>query len=513
MTIVKITDCSKGFNPDQLPEELGDGVWSRVENMRFRAGFAERFRGMTNVMTTPTITPYFITPYQTTNDRFWVYAGTQKVFADNGTTQTEITPASLFTGGVDDRWTGGTLAGLLVLNNGIDNPQYWNGNVATDLATLPGWNTNWKANSIRPFKNYLVALNVSKSGTRYPHMVKWSHSADPGTMPTSWDETDVTKDAGEQDLAETPDLLVDSLAMGDALIIYKERSMYSMTFVGQPYIWRFQRLPGDSGMLSRGCGVATPVGHVVLTAGDVIVHQAQGVESIADAQVRKYIFNSIDQTNYKRAFVTSNPQKNEVLICFPVNGGDGTCQKAAVWNWVDKTWGLRDLSSVTYGASGQANITTGSTTWDTDSDTWDTDATEWNETEYSPNEARLLFCRSTPAISAFDSGTTDYGTAFTALLERSAMTFGDATANKMIRTIYPRFDAGSGTTIQIQCGYAFSSTQAPTWKPATTFTVGTSNKADIFCNGKYLAIRFFTTGNAKWRLRSFDIDLVTTGVY
>ncbi len=65
MTIIKIPDCGKGWNADQMPEELGDGVWSRVENMRFRNGFAERFRGMTNVFTTPTITPYFITPCRT----------------------------------------------------------------------------------------------------------------------------------------------------------------------------------------------------------------------------------------------------------------------------------------------------------------------------------------------------------------------------------------------------------------------------------------------------------------
>ncbi|MDO6575225.1 hypothetical protein, partial [Staphylococcus pasteuri_A] len=65
----------------------------------------------------------------------------------------------------------------------------------------------------------------------------------------SWDETDVTIDAGEVDVAETPDYLVDALQLGDTLILYKQRSAYVMRLIGQPYIFQVQKLPGDAGML------------------------------------------------------------------------------------------------------------------------------------------------------------------------------------------------------------------------------------------------------------------------
>ena len=61
-----------------------------------------------------------------------------------------------------------------------------------------------------------------------------------------------------------------------------------------------------------GCAVNTPLGHVVLTAGDVVVNNGTGVQSIANGAVRNYIFKNIDSTNYKRSFVTANPQRNEV---------------------------------------------------------------------------------------------------------------------------------------------------------------------------------------------------------
>jgi hypothetical protein len=509
MPIVTVNDCGRGWNADLSPEELEAGMWSSVTNMRFLNGYAQRFSGTTSVFSAPSITPYWVGSYQTTTKKFWVHAGTQKVFVDDGTTRTEITPASLFTGTQDDRWTGGVLGGVLVMNNGVDQPQNWGGNVANDLATLTGWNSNWRCQSLVPFKNYLVALNITKTGTAYPHMVKWSHAAAAGTIPSSWDETDATKDAGEQDLAETADLLVDALPLGDTLAVYKERSCYEMRFVGQPFIFQFRRMPGEYGMLARGCGVNTPVGNVVLAAGDVILNTGQGMVSIADGLVRKYIFDNLSSDNYKRAFVTSNPQRNEVLICFPF-AGSSYCNKACVWNWQTKLWGQRDLSNVTYGATGQLDYTTTST-WAADSEQWNWDQTTWTGNEYAPNEARLLLSTTT-AIKAWDVGNSDDGTnALQGTLQRTGMSFGDPYTNKLVRAIRPRIDGNLASPITIRVGAAMNADQAPTWSSPVTFTVGSDIKADSFAQGRFVAVEF--SASSPFRVRSFDLDVITTGAY
>lgn len=413
-----------------------------------------------------------------------------------------------FTGAQDDRWTGGVLGGVLVMNNGVNLPQYWDGSAAK-LRNLTGWNANWTCQSITPFKNYLVALNLTKSGTNYPHMVKWSHAAVPGAIPASWDETDTTKDAGEQDLAETPDLLVDAVPLGDVLAIYKERSCYEMRFVGQPFIFQFRRMPGEYGMLTRGCGVNTPLGNVVLAAGDVILNTGQGMVSIADGVIRKYIFDNINSTNYKRAFVTSNPQRNEVLVCFPFDGSTN-CNKAAVWNWQTKVWGLRELDNVTYGATGQIDVTS-STTWAGDSGGWGFDTTTWPGSDYSPNEARLLLSTTT-AIKAFDvGGSDDNVNALSGTLQRTAMAFGDGASVKLVRSVYPRLDGNSNQTVTIRVGAAMTPDEAPAWSDPVTFTIGSDIKADAFAQGRYLAVEF--SSNAQFRLRSFDLDVTSTGLY
>lgn len=509
--IIKVDNCGLGLNSDLTPEELGAGVWSDTQNMRFRNGYAERVRGSAAVFTTPSITPYFVTPYTTATARFWVYAGLTAVYADDGTTRTDITGTAP-TGAISDKWTGGSLNGVLLLNNGKDVPTFWGGDIALNLATLTGWNVAWRCESLRPFKNFAIAMGITKSTTKYPHMVKWSDIAVPGAIPTSWDETNPALDAGENDLAETPDIIVDGMPLGDVFIVYKERSMYAMTYVGAPYIFRFQRLPGESGMLAKGCCVNTPLGHVVLSAGDVVLNTGNAVQSIANGAVRDYIFKNIDSTNYKRSFVTANPQKSEVWVCFPF-GTSETCNRACIWNWDTKAWGIRTLDNVTYGDFGQVNLAGAGTTWDTDTDTWQTDATGWNENEYSPAEARLVMSHSTPRLSLQDTGTTDFGSLIPAYLTRTAMDFGDPTIVKTVREIRPRIDGVTGDVISVQVGASMTPDGAPIYSAAQNFTIGQDYKIDTFATGRYISVKFSNTGYGAWRMKSFGVDYVNSGMY
>lgn len=417
-----------------------------------------------------------------------------------------------YTGGRDNRWSGGVLGGVLVMNNGVDVPQYLQTGV-NKLRPLPGWASTWRAAFMVPFKQFLLAFDINKTASRAegrnPHMMKWSVPAEPGTIPTSWDANDVTNIAGEVDIAETPDLLVDALQLGDALIVYKQRSMYAVRYVGGQYVFQIQRIPGDSGMLARGCGVNTPRGHVVLTAGDVVINTGQGVESIANGRIRQYIFNNLDSTHYARAFVTSNPQRNEVLICFP-EVGETNCTKAAVWNWADNTWGMRTLNGVNYGATGLIDDQA-YTAWDQDGESWELDTTTWTENAYNPNEARLLFASDTAAL-AFDVSSSDDGvTQLTGSLERVGMDMGDGTLVKVLRAIYPRIEAPQGSNVSIQFGASMLPNSEITWAAPVTFTPKVDIKADSFSSGRYLAVRL--SAATPWRMKTMTLDVEKSGSY
>lgn len=508
--MIQWDDCSKGINADAMPSELEDGVWSDGRNVRFRGGFAERVKGITQVFSSTSVVPYALFPYQTQSTRFLVHLGLTAAYVDDGSSRTDITGTAP-TATADNKWTGGTIGGVFVCNSQADVPMYWGGNTANNLASLTGWTANHRCKSIRPFGNQLIALNITKNTTEYPSLVKWSHVADPGAIPTSWDETDATKDAGEQDLAETSDKLVDGLQLNNSFIAYKEQSMYEITRTFDARIFAFRRLPGDVGLISQNCVIDTPVGHVLLTSDrDIVVHQGQGTRSIIDGKLKKWLQRTIDSTYYARSFVTTNPKYSEVWVCFPEQG-QSTCTLAIIWNWREDKLSIRTLPNLTHGAVALVNTST-TETWDADSGAWDDDVTTWDEVEYGLGEQRLFVCKDSK-IGIVDSGGQDFGTNIDAYLERTGIHLGAPERLKLMRAVYPRFSASSGVSLTVQTGSAMTADNAPNYKPDVTFTAGTSQKVDSFSNGRFLAFRLESSGSQPWRLRGLGFDAKPGGLF
>lgn len=513
MPIVTIPALGQyGLVADQPAQELPINAVSSSNNVRYRDGIASRFDGHASIFSTPSVTPYWIGSFGTSTKRYWIHAGLAAVYSDDGTTRANITGTAL-TGAIDDRWTSGVLSGILIMNNGVDVPQYWAG--TGTLAAVTGWDAAWTAKSVRTFKNYVVYLAPTKSGTAYPHTVGWSCAADPGALPATFDTSDATKDAGDVPLGETPDLLVDQLVLGEVNIIYKEASMYSMQYVGGDSVFAFKRLPGNFGMLARGCGAVTPKGHVVLANGDlVLVDGVSAPQSLLTSRYKRTLFSTqIDTSVYKRCFVVANPTKNEVLVCYP-SFGSTTCNKALVWNWEDNTLASRDLPNVTYAAAGLLDYTVADT-WLADPDNWIDDATLWGQNDYTPADARLMFASSAPAIYLADKGTKFGATAISWMIERTGLAFDDPDTVKTIKSLTPRAQAAAGTQFYVQLGGSLDAEKSPDWGEPILYTVGgmINGKAHGFATGKFLAYRLYGTQAQPVAFKSIDLDIEGRGKF
>jgi hypothetical protein len=67
--------------------------------------------------------------------------------------------------------------------------------------------------------------------------------------------------------------------------------------------------------------------------------------------------------------------------------------------------------------------------------------------------------------------------------------------------------------VKIQVGSSMVPDGPVTWKDPVDYTVGTSIEANSMCSGRFLAWRMYTTGNAWWRVRSAQMDIVSQGTY
>ncbi len=505
-----------GINKDLSQHELPNNAWTDASNIRFLDGLAYQAYGYGEVYNSPSFAPQHLLPCLVSGSRYWIYTTATKTFCVTITAgvavHTDITHATPRTG-VVNQWTSTLLSGIPILNVGDEAnvPMSWDLNTANDFVDLANWPANTYCKSLRAYKNFLVALNVTKTTTNYPFMVKWSHPADPGAVPTSWDATDATKDAGEFDLADGYDKIIDGLQLGDSLIIYKEASVWRLDFTGGAYVHRAAKVLGTSGALNKNCIVDIDGFHVALTGSDVIVHDGQQAISVLDKQMRRWLFQNIDIDGSGLCFVFKNPFFNEVLICFPSIGAT-TCDTALVWNYKDKTCSLRSLPSINHANYGPVDNTLGGT-WSSDSAPWASDLTLWGGPDFVPSTARAMMAGSTTKLYMLDSSASFDGALPVAYLERKGLSFDAPEQYKFIRGIRPRIVGNTGDTVLITIGSQDDPWGDVTWGTQMTHTIGTTISNDCTVSGRYIAVRFDTGTAYQWRLDSFELDVEIQGMW
>jgi hypothetical protein len=435
---------------------------------------------------------------------------TKAYCVNNAGTHFNITRAAGdYTATADTKWTGGALTSFLIFNNQNDIPQSWNGDTGTAAANLANWTSTWRCAAIRPLRNYLVAVNITKTATNYPVMVKWSHAANPGALPDSWDETNATKDAGEQDIADSNGSLVDVVPLGDLGIIYATDSYHSMQYIGGTYVWRFSKISGNTGAISQNCAVQYPGGHVVLTSGDVITHSGGAPQSIINARMRSNLFGQIDVTNYRRSFVVHNELRSEIWICFP-EASQAACTKAFVWNYAQNSWGIRDLPNAVSANTGPV-ITTASGAWSDAEGTWADDTGTWESSSLDAIKRKLVLGTSGTKLYVADLGQSYDGSNPYMYVERTGLSLGNHDRFKLVKSIRPRIDAPLGTVVDVRIGGALYADGTITWSAPIQYTVGSSIAAYGLVSGRYIGVKLEGVAGDTWRCRSLDIEYELMG--
>lgn len=505
-----------GLVQDTAPAEVPATAWTDGLNIHFREGAVEAARASTQHGSATPVDFYWgfsaVTPAN--NTTIWLLTGLTKAYAYLGGQYFNVTRAAGdYTGNGGNRWTGGFLNGIVVANNGVDKPQYWaTVDQAVLLQDLPNWPANTKCATLRSFKNALVALDITKGATRYPTMVKWSHPADPGTVPASWDETDPTKDAGEFSLSETPGYCIDAVPLRDINIIYKQDSVWGMQFIGGVFVYRFYKIFSDFGMPTRDCAIEFTSGkHLVFTGDDLVVHDGQSAQSIVHGRLRR-VLRTIGDAQLPSCYMALHRNAKEVWFCFR-RQSDATvgADTALVYNWMQNSLTLRTLPGCTYVQLGRVDpVQPQETTWTATIGDWEGKDLAWGETLPSPMAQELIGI--TPgALRVLDHSSQDVEPGFLEKtyfgIQMQATKPPDMSSVKFIRRIWPRFLGISGQVLQIQLGACMGVAEPIVWEPARQFIIGTDTKVDCTLSGKLFGIRIISQNTAPWKLNGLDADV------
>lgn len=512
----------KGVTLDVPDHELPPEVWTNSLNMRFNKTNATRFGGHAQVFGTPTVAPSFVIYVPGLTGHFWIYTSLTKAYVYNGTDHTNITRQSgmadvNYTASNHREWNGCIFGGIPILNNGTDLPQYWSAlDVSTKLANLTNFTSTLRAKVIRNFGRFLVALNLTDNSTRLPHAVQWSHGADPGTIPSSWDYTSATVDAGRTHLTDAEGgEITDGLMLGNQLIIYKQRSTHAMRFIGGTDIMGFEQLFGAGAAAARFiCSFDAGRRHFVISDTDIFTHTGtKEIEYVAEAAVREAIFAEMEVTNQANAFAFENPNTSEIWFAYPTSG-QTLPDKAFVYNYKYKTHQFRAFQGM-MAARGSVFASSG-LTWAALTNTWAETTDPWS------SEQRQMVVVADPTATKLwqlDSGAAFGSLTTTTFLERTGLSvIGrdrqgnpklDFSQNRLVKRVWPKLRGL--TTINVRVGAANSLNGDVTWGAAQSFNPSTQKYLDVTTFGLMPAIRFEGTEDISWQLEGYGIEIEPLG--
>ncbi|MEW8048932.1 MAG: hypothetical protein AB2792_19865 [Candidatus Thiodiazotropha sp.] len=485
-----------GIIKDILPNQLEPNAWSDGNNVQMRGGAVHSVNGYDEHLGTPTVSPTYII----NNEDYWVYGGATAIYScdDDGTNHTDRSNGTYTSGD----WNGTVLGSIPIFTNNTEVPQAWIS--GANFVDLTNWPASTTCKLIRTFGSYLIALDITEAGTRNEKLVRWSHPADAGSVPSSWDYTADTNRSGRTELSEAAGDIKDGLTLGGEFLIYTEGSVWRMVPVTNKYVFQIQKVFGDFGVIAENCVADIGGRHAVFSNGDIFIHDGYKKQSIIHSSLKEWLFQQIDPDNKGNCFVVANNNKSEVMFCYPELGYTYP-NKAFVWNWRTNETGLSDLPDLIYATSGK--VIGSADTWDGDSNTWDSDTTQWNELVTSATGQSIV------GVAANKLYTLDVGNSANGLDMVSFVAKEDTMISpgvNMLTAIRPKV-VSSGTPINIYVSRKFNLEASPKWYGPYTFDPDTQRKVDLRISGRYFGFRFRYVGKLKWKLSSYELEYQPAG--
>lgn len=274
-----------------------------------------------------------------------------KLYRLSGTTQTD---ASRLAGGAystasDDWWEFAQWGETVIATNYADAPQVITMGSA-NFAALSG--SPPKARHIAVVRDFVVLGNVN-DGTKYTNRVQWSGINDS----TSWAVSAATQ-ADYQDL-QGDGGWIQKIVGGEFGLVFQERAIWRMTYVGSPVIFQFDLVERARGTFAPQSVVAW--GNMVFFLSDDGFYAMVGgapAQPIGDGKVDRYFLNDYQSAalSYSRITGTIDPVNKLVMWSYPGSGSaSSTPNKILCYNWVYGKWSIIEQEIegfVRYAASG-----------------------------------------------------------------------------------------------------------------------------------------------------------------
>ena len=225
---------------------------------------------------------------------------------------------------------------------------YWDATLGTtqravrlsDLSTAAGFSgayvpTNTNQVVVSPTERFVIAMgsNPYEPGnpntTFDPMLVRWSDQENP----YEWVPA-VTNQSGEFRLSHGS-YIVGSVATRQEQLIFTDAALYSMQYLGPPYVFGFNPLAENISVMSPNAMITA--NNVTYWMGVDKFYVYSGRVETLRCDLRQYIFSDLDRDQGYQVFAGTNEGFNEVWW-FYCSRNSTTVDKYVVYNYAENIW-------------------------------------------------------------------------------------------------------------------------------------------------------------------------------
>jgi hypothetical protein len=192
---------------------------------------------------------------------------------------------------------------------------------------------------------FLLAFGCNDYGSNIldPMLIRWSAQDDP----YNW-TPDPTNQAGFTRLSHGSEIVA-TVQTRQELVVFTDVSVYSLQYLGPPYVWASQLLGDNISIMSPNSAVIAS--GIVYWMGVDKFYSYDGRVQTLNSDLRRYVFGDLNQAQSLQVFSGTNEGFNEVWW-FYCSASSTAIDKYVIYNYVEKIWYYGTMSRTAWLDSG-----------------------------------------------------------------------------------------------------------------------------------------------------------------
>ena len=408
-------------------------------------------------------------------------AGATKIYTVTGVGAITQVKTGMTTG-ANDRVRFTQFGKTVITTNNADRLQAWTLGTSTSFADLSA--TAPIAKFITVVRDFVVCANTLET-TQQQYRVRWSAI----NNETDWTE-DVNTQSDYQDIPDGGQIV--GIRGGEFGLVFLERAIHRMTYVGTPFIFQFDNISRNKGCMVAG-SIAQYQGITFFLSDDgFYMCDGQNVSTIGAEKVDRFFLEDASESDYGTMSAAVDPIRK--LVIWNYKSVNGT-RNLLIYNFKTQKWTYGDAGTDFLSEASTATVTLEQL--DSLSASIDALTTSLDSPLYIGGKYFLGGTLATRVMS------------FTGANQTAVISTGDLDigANSVVTLARPIVDNGSATVAiasrtLLNQGVSFN----------TAVAASSENRVSLRSAGRYHRLKVTPTGDNWDNAISVDVDVTPQGV-